>query len=649
MSDSPNTSPAISKRPLIYDQSIGSYSALDDSKDSYDIKDDNNNNELKQLLVTYSCFEPTICDIILSFLPILSFNPFKYDKYSILDFILCLLNNFIHYIIVSIFFFIQNLNEKNFNNFINNFICPPTISNKSHCNLDSLMFEYIKWILLSISIIETLSVVTFYIYGFIKYRSHIMPQNKLDVININFVQTLHQIIDIFICLPFIIILFIVHNHILTTIFITSYFILIFYETMQFQIRNKTQNKYRANSFFSSYINLILLIIYGIQYESITITCITCSALFCNLFVIIWFNKFLNTITYVRTDVLLFVINIIIHYIICLLLFICPNSILNVNQCNIQSSRVKWIFLSFTIIESLILFIAFTIAGLHTLDLRDFNHDDHIIYFYVFHIIIDIITIPFIVLLFIINNEYIAIIFFVSYFIFSFYKTILFLFHGDDIIIHQFTYTFWNFILFIVYAIIFKSISLLILSCIAYILCIIVILSLSDFFVQNKYIKIDIIFFTINHTIHYIICFLIFLCPNSILSNSQCDIKSNTIKWWFLSFTLIESTFIFIASICLNKIASIVTNIIKRCYTTHIIIDITMNIPFIILLFIINNHYITIIFLIPYFLFTLYKSLLLQYYLKYITELAIPINQIPNQDIYGREISFCCSCLNLILF
>eukprot|EP01084_Bolivina_argentea_P192680 330726_1 len=359
MSDSPNTSPAISKRPLIYDQSIGSYSALDDSKDSYDIKDDNNNNELKQLLVTYSCFEPTICDIILSFLPILSFNPFKYDKYSILDFILCLLNNFIHYIIVSIFFFIQNLNEKNFNNFINNFICPPTISNKSHCNLDSLMFEYIKWILLGISIVETLSIIILYVYGYIKYRFHYLSQKKLDIIHINFVQTLHQILDIFVCLPFIIILFIVHNHILIIIFVSAYFILSLYETIINQIRVKNQHEYRANPFFSSYINFILIIIYGVQYESITITSISCTALFCCLFVIIWFNKFMNNIRYVRIDVLLFVINIIVHYFICLLLFICPNSILSDNQCNIQSNRVKWVFLSFTIIESIILFLSFT--------------------------------------------------------------------------------------------------------------------------------------------------------------------------------------------------------------------------------------------------------------------------------------------------
>ncbi len=102
---------------------------------------------------------------------------------------------------------------------------------------------------------------------------------------------------------------------------------------------------------------------------------------------------------------------------------------------------------------------------------------------------------------------------------------------------------------------------------------------------------------------------IFIMCNSYSFCAKCNIKSNTIKWWLLSFNLIESMFIFIGSICLNKIASFIIDIIKRCYITHIIIDITIIIPFIILFFIINNHYITIIFLVPYFIFILYKTIL----------------------------------------
>eukprot|EP01084_Bolivina_argentea_P299701 516614_1 len=80
--------------PLMHEHSSNLYSALDDNKVNYEY-------EVKQLLTTF--FPPKICDIIVSFLAIQRqlihdndndafFNPFQYDKYSVFDFILFLLN-----------------------------------------------------------------------------------------------------------------------------------------------------------------------------------------------------------------------------------------------------------------------------------------------------------------------------------------------------------------------------------------------------------------------------------------------------------------------------------------------------------------------------------------------------------------------------
>eukprot|EP01084_Bolivina_argentea_P293024 503923_1 len=589
---------AVSKQRLVQDdkQLISSYSALDTS-----IKDEN---QLRDLLNTYSCFPSKVCDIIISFLPdqeqlnnhvgkVICFNPLAYDKYSKFDLMLFLFNNLIHYMIASILLFIQNSKNNKFEKFLHHFICPSTISRKSQCNLNSVIASNVKWIFLVVSIIETLLVVGMYVYGYFKYRYHVSSTLRLEIIYIRFSQTLHQAMDIFIHLPMIILIYVVHNHILAVMFLSAYFILSLYETLLFQYRVKNQNRYRANPFFSSFWNFTLLIIYGIQYQSVTITILACCSLFCCLTVIIWFNKFLQKLTYLRGDVIYFVMNVIIHYIVCLLIL----------------SSVKWIFVSFTIIETFTLFIPFTIAGWKELHLThtDFNEDDYFVYLYMFHMVTDLLTIPFVILLFIIQNEYLTIIFFCSYFAFSLYKTAIFMLHGDDIIIHQFSFSFWNLILFIIYAIIYQSIKMTILASIGLASSIMVVILLNNFFVDDAFAKMDVVLFVINNVIHYVVCFLMFLCPQSILLTSQCNAEASSIKWWLLSFALLESALMFTLSVCKYKISSL--NMTGIWDKSRIIVEIVINIPLIAFLFVISNEYLTIIFYAAYFALSIYSVIL----------------------------------------